>query len=76
MTTLYLAWQDTGKTREWYPIGQLDADSARGPFQFRYLQGAARAAKEAGLRPLPSFPACWKRYESVSQVAVFINTHL
>ena len=56
MTTLFLAWQDTGHSRAWYPIGRLDVDNARRHYQFRYIRGAEKASKEAGLRSLDAFP--------------------
>jgi len=73
MTAVFLAWQDPGRTRAWYPIGRLDADSSKGPFRFCYVRGAERASREAGLRPLVSFPDFGKRYQSNELFPLFRN---
>ena len=49
MNTLFLAWQDTGSSRAWFPIGRLDADLPHSRYTFGYTRGAERAAAEAGL---------------------------
>lgn len=54
MTTLFLAWQ-APVSRNWFPVGRLDADAGRERFNFRYTQGVI-AAKEHGFHPLPGFP--------------------
>ena len=41
--TLFLAWQDR-RTRQWFPIGRLDAGSG---YRYRYVAGVQRA-QEAG----------------------------
>jgi len=38
MKSLYLAWQDRGKTRRWFPIGRLDAD----PLSILEVSGGTR----------------------------------
>lgn len=73
MNTLYLAWQDTGPSRAWFPIGRLDADVARPHFVFGYTHGAERAASTAGLRPLEAFPDFRKTYESTELFPLFRN---
>lgn len=73
MTSLFLAWQDAGPSRAWFPIGRLDADLLHSHFQFGYTCGAERAAKAAGLRPLESFPDFQKTYESAELFPLFKN---
>ncbi|NLV44622.1 MAG: DNA-binding protein [Candidatus Hydrogenedentes bacterium] len=73
MTTLFLAWQDPKESRAWYPIGRLDADASKGLFRFRYVRGAQRAQREAGMTPLISFPDIKKRYESTELFPLFKN---
>ena len=73
MNSLYLAWQDSGHSRAWFPIGRLDSDLAHSRFFFGYTQGAERAAQVAGLRPLESFPNFRKTYESAELFPLFKN---
>ena len=73
MTTLFLAWQDTSRSRGWYPIGRLDADTAKPLYQFHYVHGAERAHEEAGLRPLASFPDFRGQYQSEELFPLFRN---
>lgn len=73
MNSLFLAWQDTGPSRAWFPIGRLDADLDRHHFTFGYTRGAERAASVAGLRPLESFPDFRRTYESNRLFPLFQN---
>jgi hypothetical protein len=73
MKTLYLAWQDRGKTRQWFPIGRLDADLKKPVFKFGYLEGAVRANKEVGFQPLSNFPDFHRRYTSNELFPLFKN---
>lgn len=73
MSSLFLAWQDQGPNRAWYPIGRLDADLPHSWYQFGYTRGAERAASLAGLRPLESFPDFQKTYESAELFPLFRN---
>lgn len=73
MKTLFVAWQDTTHRRAWYPIGRLDADSARSRFEFSYTQGAEIAQKVAGLKPLDAFPDFHKIYKSSELFPLFKN---
>lgn len=73
MKTLYLAWQDKAKTRQWFPIGQLDADLQKPLFKFGYIQGVQRAYEEAGFQPLDAFPDCRQRYVSSELFPLFQN---
>jgi len=73
MNSLFLAWQDSGRSRAWFPIGRLDADLLYSHFQFGYTCGAERAAQVAGLRPLESFPDFRKTYESAELFPLFKN---
>jgi hypothetical protein len=73
MNSLFLAWQDSGRSRAWFPIGRLDADPSQSRFFFGYTHGAERAAQVAGLRPLESFPDFRKTYESGELFPLFKN---
>ena len=73
MNSLFLAWQDTGPSRAWFPIGRLDAEAAQKHYVFGYTRGAQRAAAEAGLRPLESFPDFNRTYESSELFPLFRN---
>lgn len=73
MKTLYLAWQDKGKTRQWFPIGRLDADLKKPLFKFGYLKGAERAHEEVGFQPLSNFPDFHRRYQSKELFPLFKN---
>lgn len=79
MKSLFLAWQapkDSTKSRAWFPIGRLDAESA-GPestsWRFRYTGGAERAAREVGFEPLVSFPKFHEDYHSEKLFPLFHN---
>ncbi len=73
MRTVYLAWQDKGKTRRWFPIGRLDADLDKPVFKFGYVKGAERAYNEAGFQPLDAFPDFEKLYVSSELFPLFQN---
>ncbi len=73
MKSLFLAWQDAGTSRAWFPIGRLDADVERSSYRFGYTGGAERAAREAGFTPLLSFPDLDARYESRELFPLFRN---
>lgn len=73
MNSLFLAWQDSGPSRAWFPIGRLDADLVRKHFTFGYTHGAERAASLSGLRPLESFPDFNRTYESSELFPLFQN---
>ena len=70
--TLFLAWQDKGASRQWFPIGRLDADVEKEQYQFRYTGGAKRA-EQAGFPLLVEFPWLEKNYESSKLFAMFSN---
>ena len=71
--TLFLAWQDKGDSRQWFPIGRLDADRALSRYRFRYTGGARRAQKEAYFQALPDFPEMDKEYLSPELFYLFQN---
>ncbi len=71
--TLFLAWQDKGNSREWFPIGRLDADPARPAYRFRYTGGAKRAQMKAGFQPLIEFPQLARDYWAPSLFPLFRN---
>lgn len=73
MKTLFLAWQDRGSTREWFPIGRLDADPNAHRYSFCYTVGAREAQERAGLEPLASFPKLAQKYESSELFPLFQN---
>lgn len=70
MKLLFLAWQDPGVLRRWYPIGRLTETD--GCYQFVYTQGAIDA-KEVGFCPLLSFPDLSAAYESSELFPLFSN---
>jgi len=73
MRTLYVAWQDPGPSRAWYPIGRLDAETTAPAYTFRYVQGAVRAQREGSFRPLFAFPNLEERYVSAELFPLFKN---
>lgn len=72
MNTLFLAWQDS-RTRAWFPIGRLDADVKEPVYRFHYVKGVHKARRNAGMRPLESFPDFKKVYESEQLFPLFKN---
>ena len=71
--TLFIAWQDTGVSRQWFPIGRLDADVGNEKFRFRYVGGANRAAREVNFPLLTAFPLINKDYKSARLFSTFTN---
>ncbi|MBI4580839.1 MAG: DNA-binding protein [Planctomycetes bacterium] len=69
MKKLFLAWQDP-VGRSWFVIGQLRYDGRR--YIFGYTRGCHQAL-QAGLQPLPSFPAVDEVYESDALFPLFSN---
>ena len=68
--TLFLAWQDkTEESRQWFPIGRLDAESSC--YRFCYIHGAERAVDEAGFAALIEFPDLYKPYTSQELFPLF-----
>lgn len=70
--TLFLAWQDS-RSRQWFPVGRLDADLQRSAFRFRYTGGAERARQEVGFRLAPDFPQLKEDYRSAALFPLFRN---
>ena len=70
---LFLAWQDTSSTRQWFPIGRLDADVENSDYYFRYTGGAERAQREVGFPPTIDFPDFQKVYRSSELFPMFKN---
>ncbi len=71
--TLFLAWQDCGDTRLWFPVGRLDAADGPVPYRFRYTLGARRAQREAGFPLVFEFPEFRREYTSVDLFPLFQN---
>ena len=77
--TLFLSWQDSqdddGRTssRQWFPIGRLDADIENSAYRFRYTGGAKRAEQEAGFASLLDFPRLEEDYHSPQLLPLFQN---
>lgn len=69
--TLFLAWQDQGASRAWFPVGRLDVRP--GNYRFRYIHGAERAREAAGFEPVADFPEFHQSYESDRLFALFQN---
>ncbi len=71
--SLFLAWQDKGHSRQWFPIGRLDADLAQPAYRFRYTGGARRARSEAGFPLLIEFPDLEHDYRDAHLFPLFRN---
>ena len=70
--TLFLAWQDS-RSRQWFPVGRLDADTSRSMFRFRYTGGAERAQLEGGFSLAADFPELKGDYRSSVLFPLFGN---
>ena len=70
--TLFLAWEDKA-SRQWFPVGRLDADVERPLYRFRYTGGARRARTEAGFPLLLEFPSLDRDYVASELFPVFRN---
>ena len=68
--TLFLAWQDNG-SRQWFPVGRLDADVDRAEFRFRYTGGAERAQREVGFPLTVEFPGLREDYRASELFPLF-----
>jgi len=71
--TLFLAWQDKARTREWFPVGRLDVQLPQSLYRFRYLRGAERAHQKTGFEPLYDFPDFRQQYEASDLFPLFQN---
>ena len=71
--TLFLAWQDRDASREWFPVGRLDADVENKRYRFRYIGGAIRAKETAGFPLIISFPRINGDYKSTTLFPTFSN---
>ena len=71
--TLFLAWQDKVNSRQWFPIGRLDADLSQSSYRFRYTDGAVRAQSEAGFPLLVEFPELKWDYRASHLFPLFRN---
>ena len=71
--TLFLAWQDAGNTRRWFPVGRLDVDAGTPGFRFRYIEGARRAREEAGYPLAVEFPDLDREYCCAELFPTFQN---
>lgn len=70
--TLFLAWQEK-QSRQWFPVGQLDADVEGSLYRFCYIGGAKRAKEDAGFEPLLDFPRLSEEYRSSELFPLFGN---
>jgi len=70
LKTLFLAWQ-APTDHQWLPIGRLTFGG--GCYRFVYLQGASKAERLHGFRPLLSFPSLSEVYESDELFPIFAN---
>lgn len=71
--TLFLAWQAQDASRQWFPIGRLDADVAGSRYRFRYTAGAERAQKEGDFRLITEFPNLNQDYRADRLWSLFTN---
>ena len=55
---LFLAWQDKKWSRQWFPVGRLDADVEQSHYRFRYTSGVqpaiARSKASGDVAPVPA----------------------
>ncbi len=70
--TLFLAWQDS-RSRQWFPVGRLDAELKPSTFRFRYTGGAERAQQEVGFALARDFPKLREDYRSSVLFPLFRN---
>ena len=70
---LFLGWQDKQRSRQWFPVGRLDADVGRSEYRFRYTGGAQRACHEAHFLPAIDFPELREDYRSSELFPLFKN---
>ena len=70
---LFLSWQDKQHSRQWFPVGRLDADVGRSEYRFRYTGGAERARREAAFLPAIDFPELREDYRSSELFPLFRN---
>lgn len=76
MRSLFLAWQaptDSQRSRAWFPVGRLDADTNGPHYRFRYTGGALKAQREVGFAPLLAFPDFQKDYRADELFPLFQN---
>ena len=71
--TVFLAWRDKALTRQWFPVGRLDAFSNPVEYRFRYIGGAKRAQAEAAYPLPPDFPDLRGVYSSPRIFPIFRN---
>ena len=71
--SLFLCWQDLENSRQWFPIGRLDADAENSDYRFRYIGGARRAEQEVNFLPLVGFPDMEWDYHSDELFPIFQN---
>ena len=71
--TLFLAWQDRARSRQWFPVGRLDVRMADSFYRFRYVRGAERAQEQSGFIPLYDFPSFEQIYEASDLFPIFQN---
>lgn len=71
--TLFLAWQDAGASRRWFPVGRLDVDADPVGFRFRYIEGARRAQAEVGYPLAVEFPDLEGDYRGADLFPTFQN---
>jgi hypothetical protein len=71
--TLFLAWQDKDKTRQWFPVGRLDVLEPESLYQFRYVRGVENAHAKTGFGPLYDFPEFHQRYQASELFPLFKN---
>ena len=71
--TLYLGWQDRGRTSAWFPVGRLDVDLAAPHYRFRHVKGAERARATGGFEVVPGFSDLHGDYASSQLFPVFQN---
>lgn len=71
--TYFLAWQDQAGSRQWFPVGRLDADLSKPLYRFRHVHGATKARATGGFKTVPGFADLGREYRADQLFPVFQN---
>jgi hypothetical protein len=69
---IYLAWQDTVRTRRWFVVGRLRRLGGQG-YEFVYTRGYEEARRVADMQPILGFMESNRRYLSEKLFPLFQN---
>jgi hypothetical protein len=71
--TIYIAWQDSVRTRRWFVVGRLQRLSNEAPYEFVYTRGYEEAQRIANMQPILGFMDKNQRYLSDELFPLFQN---